>query len=182
MPSRAHRLSRDASPNVLLRITHNRTGSQVIPAQPFTVGGADRDRTDDPLLAKQVLSQLSYSPIRFEDGRKRRMKIEEPDRRMSRFANLVAQSILLVGLGRFELPTSRLSGVRSNQLSYRPVRYTACRSIVASPASHPFSAAIRLSQNQEGAGSLKTEQDRDKQAIVTAIPVDLGIHPFATPF
>jgi hypothetical protein len=27
---------------------------------------------------------------------------------------------LLVGLGRFELPTSPLSGVRSNQLSYRP--------------------------------------------------------------
>jgi hypothetical protein len=27
----------------------------------------------------------------------------------------------LVGLGRFELPTSPLSGVRSNQLSYRPV-------------------------------------------------------------
>src|SRR5438128_3981646 len=26
----------------------------------------------------------------------------------------------LVGLGRVELPTSRLSGVRSNQLSYRP--------------------------------------------------------------
>jgi hypothetical protein len=28
----------------------------------------------------------------------------------------------LVGLGRFELPTSPLSGVRSNQLSYRPNR------------------------------------------------------------
>jgi hypothetical protein len=28
-------------------------------------GGADRDRTDDPLLAKQVLSQLSYSPGTF---------------------------------------------------------------------------------------------------------------------
>ena len=27
------------------------------------IGGADRDRTGDPLLAKQVLSQLSYSPI-----------------------------------------------------------------------------------------------------------------------
>ena len=27
------------------------------------LGGADRDRTDDPLLAKQVLSQLSYSPV-----------------------------------------------------------------------------------------------------------------------
>ena len=27
------------------------------------LGGAERDRTVDPLLAKQVLSQLSYSPI-----------------------------------------------------------------------------------------------------------------------
>ena len=27
-----------------------------------------------------------------------------------------------MGLGRFELPTSRLSGVHSNQLSYRPPR------------------------------------------------------------
>ena len=27
-------------------------------------GGGERDRTDDPLLAKQVLSQLSYTPIR----------------------------------------------------------------------------------------------------------------------
>ena len=29
------------------------------------VGGAERDRTDDLLLAKQALSQLSYSPFRF---------------------------------------------------------------------------------------------------------------------
>jgi hypothetical protein len=28
-------------------------------------GGASRDRTDDPLLAKQVLSQLSYGPESF---------------------------------------------------------------------------------------------------------------------
>jgi hypothetical protein len=27
-------------------------------------GGRDRDRTGDPLLAKQVLSQLSYTPTR----------------------------------------------------------------------------------------------------------------------
>ena len=27
-------------------------------------GGDERDRTDDPLLAKQVLSQLSYTPVR----------------------------------------------------------------------------------------------------------------------
>ena len=48
------------------------SGSMPLPvsygAQPDTVnvlriGGAERDRTVDPLLAKQVLSQLSYSPI-----------------------------------------------------------------------------------------------------------------------
>ena len=27
------------------------------------IGGRGRDRTGDPLLAKQVLSQLSYTPI-----------------------------------------------------------------------------------------------------------------------
>jgi hypothetical protein len=31
-------------------------------------GGADRDRTGDPLLAKQVLSQLSYSPVNTIGG------------------------------------------------------------------------------------------------------------------
>ena len=31
--------------------------------QRMEFGGADRDRTGDPLLAKQVLSQLSYSPL-----------------------------------------------------------------------------------------------------------------------
>jgi hypothetical protein len=30
---------------------------------PMKTGGASRDRTDDPLLAKQVLSQLSYGPV-----------------------------------------------------------------------------------------------------------------------
>ena len=31
-----------------------------------TLGGADRVRTGDPLLAKQVLYQLSYDPSRSE--------------------------------------------------------------------------------------------------------------------
>ena len=32
--------------------------------KPLThAGGDNRDRTDDPLLAKQVLSQLSYTPV-----------------------------------------------------------------------------------------------------------------------
>ena len=30
--------------------------------EPKKIGGDERDRTDDPLLAKQVLSQLSYTP------------------------------------------------------------------------------------------------------------------------
>ena len=62
-------------------------------------GGARRDRTDDLLLAKQALSQLSYGPAGTAPKQKREM----------------------VGLGRFELPTSRLSSARSNQLSYRPI-------------------------------------------------------------
>ena len=34
----------------------------------FVSGGGERDRTDDPLLAKQVLSQLSYTPETFVGG------------------------------------------------------------------------------------------------------------------
>ena len=63
-------------------------------------GGADRDRTDDLRLAKPALSQLSYSP--------------------NNAPNHPVELRSVVGLGRFELPTSRLSGGRSNQLSYRP--------------------------------------------------------------
>ena len=40
----------------------------------------------------------------------------------------------MVGLERIELPTSPLSGVRSNLLSYRPVNHTAC--VGASPNQH----------------------------------------------
>ena len=39
---------------------------------------------------------------------------------LSETSNLRSE-ISMVGLGRVELPTSRLSGVRSNQLSYRPM-------------------------------------------------------------
>ena len=59
-------------------------------------GGDGRARTGDPRLAKPVLSQLSYTP---GDS---------------------SGVIRVVGLTRVELVTSRLSGVRSNQLSYRP--------------------------------------------------------------
>ncbi len=67
-------------------------------------GGAGRDRTDDLMLAKHALSQLSYSP--------------EWDA-----ASYGEHRLTMVGLGRLERPTSPLSGVRSNHLSYRPVAW-----------------------------------------------------------
>jgi hypothetical protein len=48
----------------------------------------------------------------------------------------------MVGLGRFELPTSRLSGVRSNQLSYRPILF--CQRIFAAKKSHTSRSAVRF--------------------------------------
>ena len=54
-------------------------------------------RTHNPLLARQVLSQLSYTPV---------LPLE-----------IIKWEMGLSGL---EPPTSRLSGVRSNLLSYKP--------------------------------------------------------------
>ena len=62
------------------------------------IGGDNRARTGNPRLAKAVLSQLSYIP--------------KPGG--------IVSANQMVGLDRFELSTSRLSGVRSDQLSYRP--------------------------------------------------------------
>ena len=56
------------------------------------VSGDNEIRTRDPLLARQVLSQLSYIP--------------RPHK---------------MGSSGLEPPTSRLSGVRSNHLSYAPI-------------------------------------------------------------
>ncbi len=79
------------------------------------VGGADRDRTGGLLVANQALSQLSYSPLTrsLVSGR---LSLARPRERLT----TIDQRLILVGLGRIELPTSPLSGVRSSQLSYRP--------------------------------------------------------------
>ena len=70
------------------------TSPYKILTEPFmSAGGAERNRTVDIQLAKLALYQLSYGP-----------------------------AVKLVGLGRFELPTPRLSSACSNQLSYRPER------------------------------------------------------------
>ena len=87
-------------------------------------GGDEENRTPDPLLARQVLSQLSYTPtdawlpliergVSMQSGMARRLSVLYSVFRVYRFA--------LVGLGGLEPPTSRLSGVRSNQLSYKPI-------------------------------------------------------------
>ena len=45
-------------------------------------GGDERDRTDDPLLAKQVLSQLSYTPMLLSCVLQHTLKIKQ---RVERF-------------------------------------------------------------------------------------------------
>ena len=109
--------------------------------------GDKRDRTADPLLARQVLSQLSYIPslniflsnsalfpLFFNHFHLGKLLSE------LRQASLIYTKILFktfiiyfytsniirlktMGLDRLELSTSRLSGVRSNHLSYRPYYY-----------------------------------------------------------
>ena len=84
--------------------------------------GADRDRTDDLRLAKPALSQLSYSPSLVgcwcpSPG------LCRTEARLLVWAPAQGEGYAgVVGQGRVELPTSRLSGVRSNHLSYWPSR------------------------------------------------------------
>ena len=68
--------------------------------ETFVSDGDGEIRTLDPLLARQVLSQLSYAP-NLDDA--------------------LFSSAPSMGLNGLEPSTSRLSGVRSNQLSYKPV-------------------------------------------------------------
>ena len=86
------------------------------------------------MLAKHALSQLSYGPAarnasQSENTAKaglREPKLARRIRPPSPFGFGAAASgslreRRLVGLGRLELPTSRLSSARSNQLSYKPL-------------------------------------------------------------
>ena len=86
------------------------------------LGGDEEDRTPDPLLARQVLSQLSYTP-KFNWLLNFVQLVSLSDRRVHRYIRKrkLAKCQNLVGLSGLEPPTSRLSGVRSNRLSYRPI-------------------------------------------------------------
>ena len=98
-------------------------------------GGARRDRTDDLLLAKQALSQLSYGPwpARRSSGKRPRLRRAVPRGR-------------LVGLDRVERSTSPLSGVRSNQLSYRPMAPMGRKA--QAPPARPSVGRTRLSKKE----------------------------------
>ena len=63
------------------------------------------------MLAKHALSQLSYAPVPEDECSKQQKR---------RNLTYEIHAIKVVGLGRLELPTSRLSSARSNQLSYKP--------------------------------------------------------------
>ena len=77
--------------------------------------GADRTRTDDPRLAKPMLSQLSYGPrLSFLARNSQLEACTAVERHCRKRTNQG------VGARRFELRTSSLSATRSNQLSYAP--------------------------------------------------------------
>ena len=73
-------------------------------------GGDERNRTADPLLAKQVLSHLSYIPSRRYPGH-----LTGPAAAVAAVPR--SNTGRLVGLPGIEPGTSRLSSVRSDRLS-----------------------------------------------------------------
>ncbi len=88
-------------------------------------GGGERNRTVDLLLAKQALSQLSYTPLcRGQKATRQRSVQPVADSRLpaaiGQWPFRAGGPGRLVGRGGFEPPTSRLSSARSNQLSYQP--------------------------------------------------------------
>ena len=112
-------------------------------AYSLYAGGDDGIRTHDPLLAGQVLSQLSYTPILkwfvvFSVFCRQTQRVylvgpsglEPPLKLISRYAREKPLTLLkgsqsyldlLVGPSGLEPPTSCLSGTRSNLLSYEPM-------------------------------------------------------------
>ena len=97
------------------------TKFRVLPSG-LPIGGDEQNRTVDPLLARQVLSQLSYTPVFVLITISELLSIHL--NYYSLFKDALHSSLLtwrLVGSSGLEPPTSRLSGVRSNHLSYEPV-------------------------------------------------------------
>jgi hypothetical protein len=72
----------------------------------------------------------------------------------------------MVGLGRLELPTSRLSGVRSNRLSYRPQK-----SGIRSQKSDPrFPSLAKMTGREARTAAQKRPKPRMSEAGSAAEP------------
>jgi hypothetical protein len=136
---------RSLSAQLTLRLTRHDTND--VPRRSVG-GGGERNRTVDLLLAKQALSQLSYTPSSraatppWNWGRAPALVAKARTERTSLRQSTSCRSLSLrqaapavaalplprprhfasqkpvVGQGGFEPPTSRLSSARSNQLSY----------------------------------------------------------------
>src|SRR3979409_133056 len=97
------------------------------------------------MLAKHALSQLSYGPV-------------PEDECLRRFMRRI-RSIKVVGLGRLELPTSRLSSARSNQLSYKPLTLSSSKG--SGPTREPaWRRCIAQAQAPGPCSSAKKEKRR----------------------
>jgi hypothetical protein len=124
-PVKSHR--KDGTPRPRLLLNRRRDPRQ-------DLGGARRDRTDDLMLAKHALSQLSYGPVQDPPAPK-----------------------VVVGLGGLEPPTSRLSSARSNQLSYKPGRKKKSR------AARAFSSRARRTPSHILKSERETKAARSRQ-------------------
>ena len=131
-----------------------------LPILSSVIGGGKRDRTVDLLRARQALSQLSYTPIRWRITEVRTVSRIAPDHSGFSLLNVV-------GLGGLEPPTSRLSGVRSRpaelQAPLKPcfwlypsslqnkvilsVLMYACGNFFCVPRLKPKSLVLKLSRN-----------------------------------
>jgi hypothetical protein len=120
-------------------------------------GGGERDRTDDLLLAKQALSQLSYTPGS-------------------------APSPSVVGLVGLEPTTPALSRRCSNQLSYRPSAYSssgsgAARRHLKNDTSPPCATRCRKKPTDK-CGRLNRSAISRKEVIQPHLPVRLPCYDF----
>jgi hypothetical protein len=87
----------------------------------------------------------------------------------------------MVGLGRLELPTSPLSGVRSNQLSYRPISLASTSEAsmfgLLQIRHHAICVNTREISSEEKA-STNTVLLQDKEVIQPQVPLGLPCYDF----
>ena len=114
--------------------------------------GDDRARTDNPLLAKQVLSQLSYVP-------------------KAGFVERLAFEKSLVGVPGFEPGTSALSELHSNQLSYTPVHAN------RRAGDHIGRILPRQPKNLEKSAECVSATSTWDTVIMRSVQFFAGIHP-----